>query len=42
MVYSAEDQAYELGFFGQNRETIAMCTLVGDEYLELKWAYKET
>jgi len=42
MVHSVKDQAYEVEFVDENHETIDVCTVVGDEYLELKWAYKET
>ncbi|HET6180810.1 MAG TPA: DUF4926 domain-containing protein [Candidatus Sulfotelmatobacter sp.] len=42
MVHSVEDQAYEVEFFDKNNKTIDICTVVGDEYLELKWAYKDT
>jgi hypothetical protein len=41
MVHSTEDQAYEIEFFDENDKTIDVFTVVGDEYLELKWAYKE-
>jgi hypothetical protein len=41
-VHSVEDQAYEVEFFDKNNKTIDICTVVGDEYLELKWAYKDT
>jgi hypothetical protein len=28
--------------FDENDETIAVCQVVGDQYLELKWAYGDT
>ncbi len=42
IVHSPEDQAYEIEFVDKEHNTIDICTVVGDEYLELKWAYKET
>ena len=41
MVHNAVEQAYAVEFFDQNHKTIDVFTVVGDEYLELKWAYKE-
>ena len=42
LVHSTKDQAYEVEFFDQKDDTIDTFTVVGDEYLELKWAYKDT
>ena len=42
MVHSVEGQAYEVEFFDQNHETIDVCTGTGDEYLELKGAFKDS
>jgi hypothetical protein len=42
LVHSTKDQAYEVEFFDQNDDAIDTFTVVGDEYLELKWAYKDT
>jgi hypothetical protein len=42
LVHSTKDQAYEVEFFDQRDDTIDTFTVVGDEYLELKWAYKDT
>jgi hypothetical protein len=41
IVHNADEQAYEVEFFDQNHKTIGNTTftVVGDEYLELKWAY---
>jgi hypothetical protein len=41
MVHDADAQAYEVEFFDQNQKSIDICTVVGDEYLELKWAYRD-
>jgi len=41
MVHDAGAQAYEVEFFDQNQKSIDICTVVGDEYLELKWAYRD-
>jgi len=41
MVHDIGAQAYEVEFFDQNHQTIDVCTVVGDEYLKLKWAYKD-
>jgi len=42
MVHDAGAQAYEVEFVDQNHKTIDICAVVGDEYLELKWAYRDT
>ena len=42
MVHDADAQAYEVEFFDRDEKTtIDVCTVVGDEYLELKWANKD-
>ncbi len=40
MVHDIGAQAYEVEFFDQSHNTIAVCTVVGNEYLELKSAYR--
>lgn len=40
-VHGADGQAYEVEFFDQNNKTIDVFTVVGDENLELKWAYRD-
>jgi hypothetical protein len=42
MVHDVAAQAYEVEFFDQNHNTINVCTVVGNEYLELKSAYRDT
>jgi molybdopterin-biosynthesis enzyme MoeA-like protein len=41
-VHDANAQAYIVEFFDENGKTIDHCDVVGDEYLELKWAYRDT
>jgi hypothetical protein len=41
-VHDANAQAYIVEFFDENDKTIGVCDVVGDEYLELKWAYRNT
>lgn len=41
-VHDANAQAYIVEFFDENDKTIGVCDVVGDEYLELKWAYRDT
>ncbi len=41
-VYDADAQAYIVEFFDENGKTICVCNVDGDEYLELKWAYRDT
>jgi len=38
----ADAQTYMGEFFDENDKTIAVCEVVDDEYLELKWAYGDT
>jgi len=40
-VHDADAQAYIVEFFDENGKTIDHCDVVGDEYLELIWEYKE-
>jgi hypothetical protein len=40
MVHNAGEQAYEVEFFDGDHKT-TVCTVVGNDYLKLKWAYKE-
>ena len=40
-VHDAKAQTYIVEFFDENGKTIDHCDVVGDEYLELKWAYWE-
>ena len=41
MVHDASAQAYEVEFFDDHHKTIDVCTVTGDDYLELKFAYRE-
>ena len=41
-VHDADGQAYEVEFFDANDKTIDVCTVIGDEYLELKTAFRDT
>ena len=38
----ADAPTYMGEFFDENDKTIAVCEVVDDEYLELKWAYGDT
>jgi hypothetical protein len=40
MVHDVGGQAYEVEFIDQNHHTIEVCTVAGDEYLELKSAFR--
>lgn len=42
LVHDAEKQAYEVEFYDANDKTIDVCTVIGDEYLELKIAFRDT
>jgi len=41
-VNDADAQAYMVEFFDENDKTIDVRQVVGDQYLELKWAYGDT
>ena len=41
-VHDAEKQAYEVEFFDANHKTIDVCTVIGDECLELTTSFRET
>jgi hypothetical protein len=41
-VHDGESQAYEVEFVDENHQTIDVCTVIGDENLKLKSAYRET
>ena len=40
-VHDANAQSYIVEFVDENGKTIEVCDVVGDEYLELIWEYKE-
>jgi hypothetical protein len=40
-VHDAAAQAYEVEFFDEHHKTIDVCTVVGDENLELKLAHRD-
>ena len=42
LIHDAEGQAYEVEFFDGNDKTIDVCTVIGDEHLGLKTAFRET
>ncbi len=42
MVHDAGAQAYEVEFFDRDDKTIEVCTVVGDEHLELKTASRKS
>ena len=42
MLHDEVSQACEVEFFDQNNKTIDVCTVVGDEYLELKLTCRNT
>ena len=42
MVHDAAAQAYEVEFLDEKGKLLDICTVIGDEYLELKWAYRDT
>jgi Domain of unknown function (DUF4926) len=41
-VHDAEGHAYEVEFFDVHHKTIDVCTVIGDEHLELKTASRDT
>ena len=41
-VHDVEGHAYEVDLFDANDKTIDVCTVAGDEYLELKTASRDT
>ena len=41
LVHDAAAQAYEVEFLDENGKLIDICTVIGDEYLELKWPSKD-
>jgi|HubBroStandDraft_1064217.scaffolds.fasta_scaffold592366_2 hypothetical protein len=41
-VHEAKAQAYVVEFFDDSDNTIGLFDVVGDDYLELKWAYRDT
>ncbi len=41
-VHDTEGQAYEVEFFDTNDKTIDVCTVIGEENLELKTYHRET
>jgi hypothetical protein len=44
LVHDAGAQAYEVEFFDKDNSTIdkTTFTVVGEDYLELKWAYRDS
>jgi hypothetical protein len=41
-VHNADGQAYEVGFLDANHKTVDVCTVIGDEYWELKTVFRDT